>query len=92
MIDNSEDLKEMALKNKDELKKKFLTIPIGDDEYDFKLAGIGAKAVKLEKYIKYDEIMDAISEGHDEGLEAMLKELIELEDEIAEINEDEQEE
>ncbi|MCF0226697.1 MAG: hypothetical protein HUK28_05230 [Methanobrevibacter sp.] len=77
MIENAEQLKEKALDNKDDLKKKFVNIPIGDDEYGFRLAGIGGKAVKLEKYVKYDEIMAAIDEGHDEGLEAIIKELIE---------------
>lgn len=77
MIDNADDLKEKALANKMGLRKKYVNIPIGDDEYGFRLAGIGAKAVKLEKYVKYDDIMEAIEEGHDEGLEAMIKTIIE---------------
>lgn len=77
MFDNAEDIKEKALANKDELKKKFVNIPIGDDEYGFRLAGIGAKAVKIEKYIKYDEIIDALNKGQDNGLESLIVEIIE---------------
>ena len=32
MIENAEQLKEKALDNKDDLKKKFVNITIGDDE------------------------------------------------------------
>lgn len=77
MIDNANDLKEKAMANKMGLRRKYVNIPIGDDEYGFRLAGIGAKAVKLEKYVKYDDIMEAIEEGNDEGLEAMIKTIIE---------------
>lgn len=77
MIDNAEDLKDKAMTNKFGLRKKFVNIPIGDEEYGFRISGIGAKAVKLEKYVKYDEIMDAVSSGNDNGLEAMIKTIIE---------------
>ena len=53
------------------------TIIIGDEEQSFKIAGIGQKAVKLEKYIKYDDIMEAVESGHEDGLEAIIKKIIE---------------
>ena len=77
MIDNAEDLKEKALENKAGLKKQYVNIPIGDEEYGFRISGIGAKSVKLEKYVKYDEIFEALEAGNDTGLEAMIKQIIE---------------
>lgn len=77
MIDNAEDLKEKALANKPELKRKTIDIQIGNEKYDFRIGGIGAKTVKIEKYIKYDDIIEAIENGNDNGLEAIIKEMIE---------------
>ena len=77
MIDNAEDLKEKALENKAGLKKQFVNIPIGDEEYGFRISGIEAKSVKLEKYVKYDEIFEALEAGNDTGLESIIKQIIE---------------
>jgi hypothetical protein len=77
MIDNAEDLKNKALDNKAGLRKEFVNIIIGDEEQGFRIAGIGQKAVKIEKYIKYDDIMEAIESGREDGLEAMIKKIIE---------------
>ena len=77
MIDNVDDLREKALENKIGLKKQFVNIEIGDEEYGFRISGIGAKSVKLEKYVKYDEIFEAIESGNDNGLESIIKKTIE---------------
>ncbi|WP_407381105.1 hypothetical protein [Methanobrevibacter sp.] len=77
MINNAEDLKEKALENKAGLKKQYVNIPIGDEEYGFRISGIGAKSVKLEKYVKYDEIFEALEAGNDTGLESIIKQIIE---------------
>ena len=77
MIDNADDLREKALEFKTGLKKQFVNIPIGDEEYGFRISGIGAKSVKLEKYVKYDEIFEAIDAGNDTGLESLIKQIIE---------------
>ena len=77
MINNAEDLKEKALEFKDGLKKQFVNIPIGDEEYGFRISGIGGKSVKLEKFVKYDEIFEAIDAGNDTGLESLIKQVIE---------------
>ncbi|MDD2643645.1 MAG: hypothetical protein PHC65_03095 [Methanobacteriaceae archaeon] len=77
MIDNSEDLKNKALDNKVGIRKEYVNIIVGDEEQSFKIAGIGQKAVKLEKYIKYDDIMEAVESGHEDGLEAIIKKIIE---------------
>ena len=77
MIDNAEDLATKAQDNKAGLKRKYVNIPIGDEEYGFRISGIGAKSVKLEKFVKYDEIFEAIEAGNDNGLESMIKQIIE---------------
>lgn len=77
MIDNADDLRERANEFKTGLKKQFVNIPIGDEEYGFRIAGIGAKSVKIEKYVKYDEIFEAIEAGNENGLEALIKQIIE---------------
>lgn len=77
MIDNSEDLKDKALACKPGLRSKFVNITIGDEEYGFRISGIGQKAVKLEKYVKYDDIIEAVATGNDNGLEAIIKKIIE---------------
>ena len=77
MIDNAEDLAKKAQDNKAGLKRQFVNIPIGDEEYGFRISGIGAKSVKLEKFVKYDDIMEAVESGNDFGLDAMIKQIIE---------------
>lgn len=77
MIDNADDLRDKANEYKAELKKQFVNIPIGDEEYGFRISGIGAKSVKIEKFIKFDDIFEAIESGNDNGLEAMIKQVIE---------------
>ena len=76
MIDNAEDLAKKAQDNKAGLKRQYVNIPIGDEEYGFRISGIGAKSVKLEKFVKYDDIMEAVESGNDFGLEAMIKQII----------------
>ena len=77
MIDNAEDLKNKAVENKAGLKRQFVNIPIGDEEYGFRISGIGEKSVKIEKFIKYEDIYEAIESGNDTGLETMIKQIIE---------------
>ena len=77
MIDNPQDLATKAQDNKAGLKRKYINIPIGDEEYGFRISGIGAKSVKLEKFVKYEDIFEAIESGNDNGLEAMIKQIIE---------------
>ena len=75
--DIPEDLKEKALANKPGLRRQYVNIPVGDEEYGFRISGIGAKAIKLEKYVKYDEIFEALEAGNENGLEAIVKQIIE---------------
>ena len=45
MFDNLDDFKKKAIDNKANLKFKNITIPIGDGEQDFRITGIGEKAI-----------------------------------------------
>jgi len=77
MYDNVDDFKKKALDNKNDLKRESIDILIGDEEQSFRIAGIGEKAIRLEKFIKYDDIMDAIEDGKDDGLEALIMKFVE---------------
>ena len=77
MIDNADDLRDKANEFKAGSKKQYVNIPIGDEEYGFRISGIGAKSVRLEKFVKFDDIFEAIESGNDNGLEAMIKQIIE---------------
>ena len=60
MFDNLDDFKKKAIDNKANLKFKNISIPIGDGEQDFRITGIGEKAIKIEKYVKYEDIETTI--------------------------------
>ena len=77
MINNAEDLKNKAIENKPGLRKEYVNLTVGSEEYGFRMAGIGEKAVKLEAYVKYDAIIEAVENGNDDGLEAIVKKIIE---------------
>ena len=72
-----EELKEKAINNKPALRKKYVTLNVGENEYDFRLAGIGGKAIKLEAYIKYDSIIEAIETNNMDSVESQLMKIIE---------------
>jgi len=77
MIDNHEDLKNKAVEHKQDIKKEGLTILIGDDEETFRISGIGEKAVKIEKFVRYEEMTEANEEGRDDSLAVAIKKVIE---------------
>lgn len=76
MINNVDELREKAMENKPELKRERIKIPIGDDEYEFNIAGVGEKSIILRKFVKYDDIMDAIEAGNNTGLEKIVLDFI----------------
>ena len=81
MIDNADDLRKKAVDNKDDLKRKFVKVYIDDIEYNFKVTGIGEKSIKVEAFLKYEDIMDAVDMGKEDGIEYALKQFIEDYDE-----------
>ncbi|MBZ9571309.1 hypothetical protein KQY27_07100 [Methanobrevibacter sp. TMH8] len=77
MIDNVEELKTKAVDCKQEIKREGLTLLIGDSEEDFRISGIGEKAVKIEKFIKYEDMIEAAELERDDSLEVAIKKVIE---------------
>lgn len=76
ILENAFELKERALANKQNLKKMFINVNIGSKEYDFRIAGVGAKSVKLEIYVGYEDISLELNSGNLISLEFLLKEVI----------------
>ncbi|KZX16845.1 hypothetical protein [Methanobrevibacter curvatus] len=70
------ELRELSLEHKDDLKREKIELLIGDDVQDFRISGIGGKSIKIEKYIRYEDIVDATEDGR-EGLESVVRELVE---------------
>ena len=77
MIDNVEELKNKAVDYKQEIKREGLSIIIGDSEENFRISGIGEKAVKIEKFIKYADMIEALELGRDDSIEIAIKKVIE---------------
>ncbi|BBL61321.1 hypothetical protein MARBORIA2_04350 [Methanobrevibacter arboriphilus] len=77
MIDNVEELKNKAVDYKQEIKREGLSIVIGDSEENFRISGIGEKAVKIEKFIKYEDMIEALELGRDDSIEIAIKKVIE---------------
>jgi len=76
MIDNLDELIAKATDNKQEIKREGLKLKIGDSEEDFRISGIGEKAVKIEKFIKYEDIIEAVELGKGDGLETAILKVI----------------
>lgn len=72
ILENAFELKERALANKQNLKKMFINVNIGSKEYDFRIAGVGAKSVKLEIYVGYEDISLELNSGNLISLEFLL--------------------
>lgn len=77
MNDAVDELRDKAQTNKEEIKKKPLNIFIGNYEYDLTISGIGPQSIKLEKYIRYEDIFQAIENNKHNSLETFIKFLIE---------------
>lgn len=75
-IGTANELREKALANKVKLKNEFLDILIGGKFYEFRIAGIGFKSVKIEMYMYYDEIIKGLSSNNNKRLEFTFVELI----------------
>ena len=77
MIDNVEELKNKALDHKLGIKREKLNVTIGDSEENFRISGIGEKAVKIEKFIKYEDMIEDAELGRDANLKVSIKKIIE---------------
>ena len=73
---NAEEIKNLALLNRKKLKNKFFKVPSGGEEYKFKISGIGARFVKIEKYFYYHDIIKSFSNGNEHSLEFYIGQVI----------------
>lgn len=77
---DGQDIKEysnLAIHNKPFLKGKSLWVEFGDDEYRLIIKGIGRKAVKLELYVRYEDIIDNPNGVMESKLDEMVKTIFE---------------
>lgn len=72
----AEEFRNVATVNRSNLMKKLVYIPIGNNNYQFRIAGIGPSAIKLENYFRYTEIIKKVQEGIDDGLEYLIEQII----------------
>ena len=72
----ADEFRNVATANKSDLMKKTVFIPIKNNNYQFKIAGIGPSAIKLENYFRYSEIIKKVLEGVDDGLEYLIEQII----------------
>ena len=63
MFDDVDEFKKKAIDNKNDIKRESVDIIIGEDEQSFRISGIGEKAVKIEKYFRYEDIFKAVEDG-----------------------------
>lgn len=75
-IEDSFELRERALANKSNLKSKYINLIIGGKEYGFRISGIGAKSIKIELYVGYEDIVKVLSKGNNNSIEFILLELL----------------
>lgn len=73
---NANELKNVAMVNKPDLRKKTVIIPIADNKYQFKISGIGRMAIKMESYFNYSQIVKNVQNGIDDGLEYLIEQII----------------
>ena len=62
MFDDVDEFKKKAIDNKNDIKRESVDIIIGEDEQSFRISGIGEKAVKIEKYFRYEDIFKAVED------------------------------
>ena len=77
MFENVDDFRKKALDNKADLKRKSVDVLIGDKEQKFRISGIGEKAIKIEAYIKYDDIMETVNSEIEYSLDGILMKIVE---------------
>ena len=77
MFDDVDEFKKKAIDNKNDIKRESVDIIIGEDEQSFRISGIGEKAVKIEKYFRFEDIFKAVEDGKDTGIEAAILKVIE---------------
>lgn len=75
IIDNSEELRERSVINKDKLTRKMFTLLVGDRKQGFRVVHVTNKYIRIENILKYELIEKFYSKGVI-SLEYILHELI----------------
>ncbi|SDA65052.1 hypothetical protein [Methanobrevibacter millerae] len=75
MIENPNELKLRAMSNKNGIKTYPIMVQIGNNQYSFRIGGVGGKSIKVILFINYQDIAKN-SEKDNFSLEFILKELI----------------
>ena len=76
MIDNIDELVAKAVENKQEIKRKPINLIVGDSEEEFRISAIGEKAIKIERWFKWEEVMEATELGREDSLEVAIMKII----------------
>lgn len=76
MLDSSMELRERAFANKQALRRMSIEAYVGTKNYEFRIAGIGGRAIKVEIYVGYEDIATELNNGNDITLEFILKEIL----------------
>ena len=76
VLESSAELRERAFANKQALKRMSVESFVGTKNYEFRIAGIGGRAIKLEIYVGYEDIAIELNNGNDVTLEFILKEIL----------------
>lgn len=72
----ADEFRNVAAANKSDLRNKTVLIPIGNNRYQFKIAGVGPTAIKLECYFRYSDVINKVQDGVDDGLEYLIEQII----------------
>lgn len=80
-LESSSELRLRASANKQSLKRMYINACVGTKKYEFRIAGIGGKSIKLELYVGFDSIAQELNNGNYINLEFILKEIL-VENEI----------
>lgn len=75
IIENHNELKLRAMSNKNGIKTYPISVKIGNNQYSFRIGGVGGKSVKVILFISYEDIAKN-SEEDNFSLEFILRELI----------------
>lgn len=75
-LNSSQELKLRATANKQSLRRMAVEAFVGTKQYEFRIAGIGGRSIKLDIYVGYDDIASELNLGNEINLEFILKEIL----------------
>ena len=76
ILEDPSELKLRANANKESLRRMSVEAFVGTKKYDFRIAGVGGRAIKLEIYVGYVDIANELNEGNKINLEFIISEIL----------------